>query len=1194
MSRGIIRFGFSIVGSIIGGPVGFLIGSAIGAILFPPIGSTIEGPRLGDLSVTSASYGAPIQKSFGTIRMGGNIIWSTEIEEVKNENKVGGKGLGGSQKQVTYEYFGSFAISFGVGIAENVTRIWADGKLIYDGTNNRETTVTTINGVELPPSALRELIGFIGVDFISKDGLEFRFYPGDETQEPDSLIEADIGIDKTPAFRGLTYIVFDRLSLTDFGNRIPNITAEITFNATDTKTVQTLDKFTVAEGGLTDLPTTVGNMIPDFNRGVGYFVASSSTVGQNFIRRFQINTMLEDRQQVYNQDTNSTDVKDMVIHTVIPNGLILMTHGVSVRNPICIINPDSLEIVDTFGLDVIGSGFSSTQFPQIQFGAVTSCTARGTTGLKHFIIAPADIGAEFGILAVSDSILSYVYDTETDNQVILGSRSVAAGNGAISDGFGECYLMTQNASDPKNIHLYKITVLAESAFSATVGKTNGVTVDLLASYTADDLVSGSTSIVSLNELMYDETDDNIIFEFESSISNHLVKLNTTTGDIIWVVDLSVSSHDGKGMNNSRLQDGVYTRVRGSTSVSFRTATGELFDTTTGWPEVSDVNVASWWDSKTNAFMGGDTSGDIHKFLLFRGAGQGALLSDVVSDICLTAGLLASDIDVTNLASENVPGYMIGRQTSARSAIQLLTQAYFFDGVESDFKLKFTLRAGKTSTASFVQDDLATLSRDTNDFFVENRIQEIELPRRFSVAFMDKDKDYLQSTQSSQRVLAPVATVSSNNEITLQIAAAFSVDFAKQLSEKLLYSAWIERSSYSMRTSWKFLVVDPGDIITLTTDDGTVFRNRIVDMSVGKNFTLDMKSISEDTAQYDSTVTADGGSGLQIQFFTELPTTKLILLCSPLLRDSDDTGRTTSLLYYMMGGFGQQGWRAATLFKSAEGTEFSDVGSIVNEMAYGSTSNALGDVSDPFSTDEINTLTVFMTIGGSQLNSVSQLEMVNGANPAALIHSNGIDVEIIQFRDVVQNGDGSFTLSGLLRGRRGSESFTDAHSTGNTFLLLDALTAEKLQLALSEVNQTRFYTGVTVGQAFEDAAIITKSSPGNDLKPYAPVSQAAAPSGNDIDFTWERRTRVGGGLKDGVGNVPVNEDSEAYEIDIFDGPGGSVVRTITGLSTTSTTYTSAQQTTDGFTPPLSQITIEIYQISAQVGRGFTKEVTLNVE
>jgi hypothetical protein len=54
-----------------------------------------------------------------------------------------------------------------------------------------------------------------------------RVYLGNETQAPDPLIQAVEGIARTPAYRGLAYVMMERLSITPFGNRLPNLTFEI-------------------------------------------------------------------------------------------------------------------------------------------------------------------------------------------------------------------------------------------------------------------------------------------------------------------------------------------------------------------------------------------------------------------------------------------------------------------------------------------------------------------------------------------------------------------------------------------------------------------------------------------------------------------------------------------------------------------------------------------------------------------------------------------------------------------------------------------------------------------------------------------------------------------------------------------------------------------------------------------------------
>nr|WP_321457182.1 glycoside hydrolase TIM-barrel-like domain-containing protein [uncultured Cohaesibacter sp.] len=187
-------FGFS-AGSIGAGIIGSALtvaGAAIDNMLFAGGKDThAYGPRLDSLQVTSSTEGAAINRAYGRARIGGQVIWATSLEEVATTTKQGGKGGGAKAKTTSYTYYANFAIGICEGSGVYLNRIFADG--------------TEID--------------------MSK--IDFRFYDGSESQEPDSLIESVEGEGLAPAYRGLCYIVFDRLELTDYGNRIPQFTFEI-------------------------------------------------------------------------------------------------------------------------------------------------------------------------------------------------------------------------------------------------------------------------------------------------------------------------------------------------------------------------------------------------------------------------------------------------------------------------------------------------------------------------------------------------------------------------------------------------------------------------------------------------------------------------------------------------------------------------------------------------------------------------------------------------------------------------------------------------------------------------------------------------------------------------------------------------------------------------------------------------------
>lgn len=179
------------VGGPLGGAIGGLLGRQIDQRLLGPKGR--QGPRLGDLSVQSSSYGSPIPKLFGASRVAGTVIWSTDLRETRRKVSAGK----GQPKSTVYSYSASFAVALSARSIARVGRIWADGNL------------------------LRGAAG----DFKTKTG--FRLYRGEEDQPVDPLIASVEGMGRAPAYRGLAYAVFEDFELGDYGNRIPSLSVEV-------------------------------------------------------------------------------------------------------------------------------------------------------------------------------------------------------------------------------------------------------------------------------------------------------------------------------------------------------------------------------------------------------------------------------------------------------------------------------------------------------------------------------------------------------------------------------------------------------------------------------------------------------------------------------------------------------------------------------------------------------------------------------------------------------------------------------------------------------------------------------------------------------------------------------------------------------------------------------------------------------
>ena len=183
------------LGSVFG-PVGTAIGSAVGATFGSMIDTslinstrTIRGRGLSGARIPSADEGSPILRVHGSMRIAGALIWATRFEETVTRERQGGKG--GGPKVESYSYHANFALGLCEGPIAMIRRVWADG---------------------------REL---------DLNSLDMRIYRGTATQLPDPLIEARQGAGRVPAWRGLAYVVFERLPLDVFGNRIPILQFEV-------------------------------------------------------------------------------------------------------------------------------------------------------------------------------------------------------------------------------------------------------------------------------------------------------------------------------------------------------------------------------------------------------------------------------------------------------------------------------------------------------------------------------------------------------------------------------------------------------------------------------------------------------------------------------------------------------------------------------------------------------------------------------------------------------------------------------------------------------------------------------------------------------------------------------------------------------------------------------------------------------
>ncbi len=1139
-----------------GWQAGWLIGSAVGSSLFGPRLPDQEGPRLSDLSVSSSAYGAPIPIVYGTMRMSGNVIWSSGLREEKTSQKIGGKG-GGGQKATSYSYYTSLALAFAEGSADSILRLWADGKLIHD------------RGDASPE--------------ISKPWLKLRFYSGDEVQLPDPLIEAAEGAGQVPAHRGLCYIVIEDMPLADFGNRIPSFSAEISFAAEPSWPTRPTDLLTPGEGGLLESYAR-SDLAPDWSRGFVYMLTTALDPATSGLRRFRLDTMVEDRQATIVEITGDANSPGFpgALHCG-RDGALYFTLGGSNSAPILRVDPDAFRETARFGSP--SSGLSNTDQRFVATTRMSSCSAYGPNGLEQFLLT-GSIFDDLGLLRARD--MSYIWGA---GQAVAEARIVGLVGGRTGQAATEGWVLGSNttATNHQSLRLYRLRIGLDAGFygDAAWGVTEFAAV---AAFTAQDFDAAATGFYGgAVGLLYDTGDDSVLFQVRLSMSGaagdvYMVKWRSGDG-IVWATKVpGLVNHAARGFPASRITGQSVAFATGSRVTRLDLATGAVASEAV-WPGLT-IDGAQSYDGQNATLLVHDVSSGWTRLLLDRGSGEGAALSDIVADLCRRGGLGSADIDTGDLSALSVPGYVLGRPTGLRQAIEPLGSAFFFDAVESDAALRFRAR-GRLPARSIPASDLLPLEGASGESWRETRAMEVDLPARVTVIHADRSGDYQQGSQSARRI---AATMASRNAVILELPMALTAETAKRAADKMLSAAWTGRSSFNARLPPDYLALDPTDVIDLVLEDGTTFRVRLTRLDIGADYSLALEAVSERAASYASEAVADPGSGRPRALIGGVPATRLILPDMPLLRDQDDSGGAASRLYAMTGGYGGPGWPGASLYQSPDTITWDRIGAQTREMAWGAAANALGEPLSPFATDEVNALTVFMTAGAERLAGVTQEAMLNGANAALLLRADGAP-EVIQFRDVEVKASGAFTLRGLLRGRRGTDVFVTGHAAGETFVLLEPGTMEATLLALGDLGLTRHWRAVGAGGLFDEAPVLSRVLTGRDLMPYAPVHLRAEAAGADIRISWVRRSRLGGAWQDGSGEVILGEAAEAYEVDILDGPGGAVLRTLRTTSP-SVPYAQSDIAADFGAMPAT-LSLVVCQISAVVGRGFPRTATLEI-
>jgi hypothetical protein len=549
---------------------------------------------------------------------------------------------------------------------------------------------------------------------------------------------------------------------------------------------------------------------------------------------------------------------------------------------------------------------------------------------------------------------------------------------------------------------------------------------------------------------------------------------------------------------------------------------------------------------------GDSDNYFHGHWL-SGRSSAQPLAAVVADICREAGV-GDSVDVSKTYGV-VRGYLLSDSSSARSSLQPLMTSFAVEAREREGSLRFTIRDG-VATARFSKDRLAMV-REVDGGLETVRSSQADVAGRVRLTYVEAESDF--AVRTAEAIFPDETSIAvTQSEVMLQLTNAE----ARSVVERWLVEARSARDGARFALPKSALNLGAGDVVDL---DGTTYR--IDRLELGDALLID--AVRTEPGAY---LPAD-----DIVSSTSRPSPAVVMPIFPMFLD----------LPLLTGSEDPQSLHVAAVASPWPGTvgvwsSASDSGFSLNRQMdvpaiLGVTQTAMHAAASGL-WEAGPALRVRLSAG--QLSSVSEEEVLNGANAAAIGDGTPENWEVFQFVRATLVAPRTYDLSIRLRGQAGTDGVMPAEwPTGSYFVLLDRAVPQ-IELAATARGLERNYRVGQIDRGYSDPRVVsaTLAFDGVGLRPYS-VSHLAVSGrlGTTIAASWIRRTRIDGDSWQGI-EVPLGEDAELYEVRALQ---GTTVLRQEYVASPAWAYTPAMQDNDGAATGFS---IAVAQVSSRFGPG----------
>jgi len=384
-----------------------------------------------------------------------------------------------------------------------------------------------------------------------------------------------------------------------------------------------------------------------------------------------------------------------------------------------------------------------------------------------------------------------------------------------------------------------------------------------------------------------------------------------------------------------------------------------------------------------------------------------------------------------------------------------------------------------------------------------------VPRTVTVGYYDAARDYQAGLQRARRPGAGV-----RDERT-DVPAVLEAGAAKTVAEAMLARAEAGRVRRTVAAGFGAMAIAPGACVTIAGEGGVW---RVADVSIeGMVTTLGLVPLvaaslpaSATSGRVSGAVDAVVGATIVLAF--EVPGLEEAPLSAP---------RMT----VVAAGLGAAWRQAALLYSVDDGVSWAAAGATAAPAVLG-TIAVVASGAPATLVDRWGAFEVVLAHADMELGDADAAALDRGVNLAL------IGDELVQFGRAEPLGGARWRLSGLLRGRRGSEAAAGAQMVGDRVVLLQAEAARTFDLPLSVLGREVRVMASGVGDAtpVETRCVMRGAS----VAPPSPVHlRCFAEADGSATVKWTRRSRAGWRWIDGV-DAPLSEEVEAYRVTVTAG------------------------------------------------------------